>query len=73
MSRGLHGIVTIALSTVVALLGVAMIATAVVGGGGPLARGVLVGALFLLAGGGRAWLAWRAPGLDATGEGDDRG
>ncbi|MBF6619228.1 MAG: hypothetical protein ITG02_03240 [Patulibacter sp.] len=73
MSRGLHGVVTIVLSTVVALLGAAMIATAVAGGGGPLARGVLVGALFLLAGGGRAWLAWRAPAADATAGEDDRG
>ncbi|MFA4929975.1 MAG: hypothetical protein WC558_15775 [Patulibacter sp.] len=73
MNRGMHGSVTIVLSTVVALLGLAMIVTAVAGGGGPLARGVLVGALFLLAGGGRAWLAWRAPGLDETAGEDDRG
>jgi hypothetical protein len=73
MTRGLHGLVTIVLSTVVALLGAAMIATAVAGGGGPLARGVLVGALFLLAGGGRAWLAWRAPTVDPPTGGDDRG
>lgn len=58
MSGGLHGGTTIVLSSIVALLGLAMIVTAIAGGGGPLARGVLVGALFVLAGGGRAWLAW---------------
>ncbi|WP_210492638.1 hypothetical protein [Patulibacter sp. SYSU D01012] len=65
MSRGLHGGATIVLSTIVALCGVAMIVQAVAGGGGPLSRGVLVGALFVLAGGGRAYVAWRGVG---TGE-----
>ena len=59
MSGGLHGGTTIVLSSIVALLGLAMIVTAIVGGGGPLARGVLVGVLFVIAGGGRAWLAVR--------------
>jgi len=59
MSGGLHGAATVVLSSIVALLGLAMIVVAVAQGGGPLARGVLVGALFLLAGGGRAWLAWK--------------
>lgn len=68
MSGGLHGGATIVLSSIVALLGLAMIVTAVAGGGGPLARGVLVGALFLLAGAGRVWLARRGP-LDGD---DDR-
>lgn len=67
MSGGLHGAATIVLSSIVALLGLAMIGTAIAGGGGPLARGVLVGALFVLAGGGRAWLAWRG-GRDAIAE-----
>lgn len=72
MSGGLHGGVTIVLSSIVALLGVAMIVTAIAGGGGPLARGVLVGALFALAGGGRAWLAWRGARDDPhDGEGPD--
>lgn len=62
MNRGLHGAATIVLSSIVALLGVALIAIALVGGGGPLARGVLIGALFVIAGGGRAWIAWKGPG-----------
>lgn len=59
MSGGLHGGTTIVLSSIVALLGLAMIVTAIVGGGGPLSRGVLIGVLFVIAGGGRAWLAVR--------------
>lgn len=62
MNRGLHGAATIFLSSIVALLGVALIVIALVGGGGPLARGVLIGALFVIAGGGRAWIAWKGPG-----------
>lgn len=73
MSRGLHGTATIVLSSVVALLGVAMIVTAVAGGGGPLARGVLIGGLFVLAGGGRAWLAWRSDSISSTAGEDDDG
>lgn len=70
MSGGLHGGLTIVLSSIVALLGLAMIVTAIAGGGGPLARGVLVGALFVLAGGGRAWLAWHGA-RDLTPDGED--
>lgn len=70
MSGGLHGGTTIVLSSIVALLGVAMIVTAVAGGGGLLARGVLVGALFAVAGGGRVWLAWRGA-RDAHADGED--
>ena len=38
-------------------LGLAMIVRAVVGGGGPLAVGVIFGALFVAAGVGRFWVA----------------
>jgi hypothetical protein len=68
--QGLYGGATVVLSGLVALLGVAMIVIAVAGGGGPLARGVLVGLLFVLAGGGRAWMAWRGASLAAPS--DDR-
>lgn len=71
--RGLYGGATVVLSTLVALLGVAMIVIALAGGGGPLARGVLVGLLFVLAGGGRAWMAWRGASLAQPREEDDRG
>jgi hypothetical protein len=63
--QGLYGGATVVLSGLVALLGVAMIVIALAGGGGPLARGVLVGLLFVLAGGGRAWMAWRGASLTA--------
>jgi hypothetical protein len=45
------------LGTVLALLGVAMIATTLARGGGPLAIGVIVGVLFTILGAGRAFLA----------------
>lgn len=70
MSGGLHGGTTIVLSSIVALLGLAMIVTAIVGGGGPLSRGVLIGVLFVIAGGGRAWLAVRGA-RDATPDRED--
>lgn len=66
--RGLYGGATVVLSSLVALLGVAMIVIALAGGGGPLARGVLVGLLFVLAGGGRAWMAWRGASIAAPPE-----
>jgi hypothetical protein len=66
--RGLYGGATVVLSSLVALLGVAMIVIALAGGGGPLARGVLVGLLFVLAGSGRAWMAWRGASLAAPRE-----
>lgn len=72
MSGGVHGAVTVVLSAVVAALGVAMIVTAIAGGGGPASRGMLVGALFLLAGGGRLWLATRRD-LDRDGPERDDG
>ena len=44
---------TLVLSTVMVLIGVAMIAQAIAGGGGPLAVGVVLGLLFVAAGAGR--------------------
>jgi hypothetical protein len=45
-----------ALSVLLILLGLALIASAVARGGGVLALGVVVGACLTLAGGGRLWL-----------------
>jgi hypothetical protein len=56
-ARDLHRVSTQVLSAVMLLLGLAMIVVAVASGGGPLSRGVLVGALFCLAGAGRLWVA----------------
>lgn len=45
---------------VMILLGLAMVARAVTGGGGPLALGVLVGVLFVAAGAGRIYVERRS-------------
>ena len=47
------------LGTLLALLGVAMVATTLARGGGPLAIGVVVGVLFTVLGAARAYLAGR--------------
>jgi hypothetical protein len=46
---------TTILSSLMVLIGVAMIAITLTRGGGPLAFGLLVGILFIAAGGGRLW------------------
>jgi hypothetical protein len=51
--------VTVVLSSVMVVLGVAMIAVTLSRGGGPLAIGILFGVLFILAGGGRLWVLRR--------------
>ena len=45
------------LSALLVVVGVAMVATALARGGGGLALGVVLGALFALLGAGRLWLA----------------
>jgi hypothetical protein len=47
--------VTIALSLAMVGLGIAMIAVTLSRGGGALASGIVIGVLFMLAGGGRLW------------------
>jgi hypothetical protein len=54
--RQLHRGTTRLLSIVMVVLGVAMIAVTVAAGGGVLARGVLLGVLFMAAGAGRLYL-----------------
>jgi hypothetical protein len=54
---GVHRTATRVLSLAMVLLGLAMIVRAVTGGGGPLAVGVIFGALFVAAGAGRWWVA----------------
>ena len=51
--------VTALLSAAMVGLGVAMIAVTLSRGGGPLALGILLGVLFILAGGGRLWVQRR--------------
>jgi hypothetical protein len=47
------------LSALIALVGVAMIVSAIAHGGGPLAYGVILGVLFVAVGAGRLWLETR--------------
>jgi hypothetical protein len=52
-----HRGATRAMSTVIVLIGVALLVSTLARGGGPLAVGVLLGVLFVLAGAGRLYLA----------------
>jgi hypothetical protein len=45
------------MSAVIVLIGIALLVSTLVRGGGPLAIGVLLGVLFVLAGAGRLYLA----------------
>jgi hypothetical protein len=47
------------MSTVMVLIGIALLASTLARGGGPLAIGVLLGVLFVAAGAGRLYLATR--------------
>ena len=48
---------TVVMSALIMLVGVAMVASALARGGGPLALGVVLGTLLALLGAGRLWLA----------------
>jgi hypothetical protein len=58
-SRDLHTTLTMLLSAIMVGLGVAMVVIALAGGGGPLAKGVILGVLFVAVGAGRLWVARR--------------
>ena len=47
------------LSALLLVLGLAVVIIAIAGGGGPLARGVVLGAMLAFIGGARLWLAHR--------------
>jgi hypothetical protein len=55
--RNVHRTGTRVLSVAMLVIGLAMIVRAVTAGGGPLAVGVVFGALFVAAGAGRLWVA----------------
>lgn len=61
-ARSLHRGTTRLLSTVMVVLGVAMVVSALARGGGPLAVGVIFGVLFVAAGLARLYLASRTGG-----------
>ena len=50
---------TLVMSVLMVGLGVAMIAVTLTNGGGPVAFGVVIGLLFVAAGGGRLWVMSR--------------
>ena len=50
---------TTLLSAIMVVLGVAMIAVTLTNGGGPAAFGIVIGLLFVAAGGGRLWVLRR--------------
>jgi hypothetical protein len=54
------------LSALLLVLGLAVVVIAIAGGGGPLARGVLIGAMLAFIGGARLWLS-RAARADGGG------
>jgi hypothetical protein len=51
--------VTAVMSLLMIGLGVAMIAVTLANGGGPVALGLVIGVLFVAAGGGRLWVSRR--------------
>jgi len=57
--REVHRRSTLVLSVAMTLLGVALIVVTLANGGGPLARGLIFGVLFTLAGAGRTYFTWR--------------
>jgi hypothetical protein len=48
------------MSTLMVLIGIVLLASTIVRGGGPLAIGVLLGVLFVVAGAGRLYIAGRS-------------
>jgi len=57
--RDVHRAATLVLSLAMVVVGVLMLAVTLANGGGPLALGVLLGVLFVIAGAGRLWFTWR--------------
>ncbi len=59
--RDLHRASTRVLSIVMIVIGVVLVVVTVANGGGPIAMGVLMGVLFVAAGGARMYLDRRSP------------
>jgi hypothetical protein len=59
--RQLHRASTRVLSSLMVLVGLGLIVSTLVRGGGPLAVGLVVGVLFVGVGAGRLWLEREAP------------
>jgi hypothetical protein len=59
--RDVHRASALVLSAAMVAIGIAMVVVTLSNGGGPLAIGTILGALFVVAGGGRLWITWRSP------------
>jgi len=57
--RSAHRLSTLVLSAAMMLIGIALVVVTLANGGGPLARGVIFGVLFAVAGAGRLYFTWR--------------
>jgi len=57
--RSAHRLSTLVLSAAMMLIGIALVVVTLANGGGLLARGVIFGVLFALAGAGRLYFTWR--------------
>jgi hypothetical protein len=57
--RDIHRRATLVMSAAMLVLGLAIVVVTLANGGGPLALGILLGALFAAAGGGRLYVTWR--------------
>ena len=66
--RNAYGASTRILGSLLVVIGVAMVVSALARGGGPLALGVVLGTLLALLGAGRFWLA----SAHGAGDGDAR-
>jgi len=60
VSRRFQRTTTRVLSLCMVAVGIAIVARTVAAGGGALARGIVIGVLFVAAGAGRLWLAARS-------------
>ena len=59
--RNVHRAATGVLSSLMVVIGIVLVVSTLARGGGPLAVGVVVGALFCALGAGRLYLRWRTP------------
>jgi hypothetical protein len=57
--RGVHRGATLVLSVAMIAIGIIMLVRTLGAGGGPLALGTVLGALFVVAGAGRLYFTWR--------------
>lgn len=59
--RGMHSTITQISSTIMIVLGIAMVAVTLSHGGGALSLGIILGVLFVAGGAGRLWIARKGP------------